>query len=82
MKTKILVVDDLKQNRYLLEVMLKNAGYGVISAKDGVEAIKKLDKTPVSLIISDILMPKIDGLDLLKKSKTTHQNCYKYVYYL
>ncbi|GHC58597.1 sigma 54-interacting transcriptional regulator [Ulvibacter litoralis] len=60
MKT-ILIVDDLFENLYLLKVILEQAGYKVIEANDGKEALGKLHKTKVSLIISDILMPVMDG---------------------
>lgn len=66
---KIIVVDDNEKNRYLLEVMLRSAGYGVISAINGVDALEKLRSEPVSLIISDILMPKMDGYMLIRECK-------------
>ncbi|MFD1161036.1 sigma 54-interacting transcriptional regulator [Hwangdonia seohaensis] len=60
MKT-ILIVDDILENLYLLRVILEKADFTVVEAKDGEDALKKLHKTRVDLIISDILMPVMDG---------------------
>ncbi|XMO85048.1 PAS domain-containing protein [Algibacter sp. AS12] len=60
MKT-ILIVDDIYENLYLLRVILEEAGYHVVEAKDGKEALEKLPQNNVHLIISDIFMPVMDG---------------------
>jgi len=67
---KILIVDDLEENLYLMEVMLKAKGYDVVSAKNGFEALDRLEEDSVDLIVSDILMPKMDGYGLCRKVKT------------
>ena len=66
---KILIVDDLEENLYLLEVLLKGNGYKVIPAKNGVEALSKLRKESIDIIISDILMPRMDGFQLCRECK-------------
>jgi PAS domain S-box-containing protein len=66
---KILIVEDNEQNLYLLEMMLKGYGYEVVSAKNGVEALNNLRKDNFNLIISDILMPKMDGFQLCRECK-------------
>ncbi|WP_055442583.1 PAS domain S-box protein [Lacinutrix himadriensis] len=60
MKT-ILIVDDTFENLYLLRVILEEAGYLIVEAKDGKEGLEKLHECNVDLIISDILMPVMDG---------------------
>jgi PAS domain S-box-containing protein len=68
---KILSVDDRLENLYLLESMLNGAGcgYEVISAHNGIEALQKLGQEKVDLIISDILMPQMDGFELCRQVK-------------
>jgi len=66
---KILIVDDNKQNLLLLEAMLKGGGHAVVSAGNGIEALEILGKEKVDLIISDILMPGMDGFKLCMKCK-------------
>ncbi|UUX93290.1 response regulator [Methanoplanus endosymbiosus] len=65
----VLIIDDLYENRYLLEVTLKSKGYQVITARNGQEAMEYLHNHPVRLIISDILMPKMDGFQLCREVK-------------
>jgi len=68
---KILSVDDKVENLYLLEAMLKGAGcgYQVVSAHNGVEALQELGQDKFDLIISDILMPQMDGFELCHQIK-------------
>jgi two-component system response regulator PilR (NtrC family) len=67
---KILVVDDEQSLRDVLSIMLKRAGYAVTSAMDGEEAIELLHKEIFDLVITDLRMPKIDGMDVLKAVKS------------
>jgi len=66
---KILIVDDIKENLYLLETLLKASDYQVVTAKDGAEALGELKKDSIDMIISDILMPKMDGFQLCRECK-------------
>ncbi len=66
-KQRILIVDDEEDIRDLLEIYLVNEGYGVIKAADGFEALEALEKEEVALIILDIMMPKMDGIQACMK---------------
>ncbi|HKK21598.1 MAG TPA: response regulator [candidate division Zixibacteria bacterium] len=71
---KILIVDDEEMMRSLLEKILKREGYNVIAAEDGVQAVEILKKEDVSLVISDMKMPRMDGFELLKYVKQEYPN--------
>ncbi|RTZ93865.1 MAG: sigma-54-dependent Fis family transcriptional regulator, partial [Deltaproteobacteria bacterium] len=64
---RILVVDDEKDIRTMLKILLSKEGYNVDTASGGLAALEKIEKTFYPLIISDIRMPDLSGLDLLKK---------------
>lgn len=66
---EILVVDDILDNLYFLKTLLSGSGYKVITAQNGIEALKKLKKSKVEIIISDILMPEMDGFQLCRACK-------------
>jgi PAS domain S-box-containing protein len=63
---KILIVDDVAENRYILEKLLESRQLKVISAENGKAALEKAYDDPPDLIISDILMPVMDGYTLCK----------------
>ncbi len=65
-KRRILVVDDMADGRYMLESMLKGVGHEVVTATDGIDAFEKLNEGVFDLIISDVLMPKMDGFELCR----------------
>jgi two-component system, LuxR family, sensor kinase FixL len=66
---RILIVDDKRENRYLLETMLGATGYTTESASNGIEALDLLKKQHFDAIISDLLMPKMDGFQLIRTCK-------------
>ena len=68
-KPKILVVDDEESLREFLEIMLKRDGYNVTIASNGEEALKHLKKMSFDLIITDLQMPKINGMEVLAAAK-------------
>jgi DNA-binding response OmpR family regulator len=70
MKRKILIVDDEEVIRKTLRVHLDKLGYEVKEAADGEQAIEELGKDDFDLLICDILMPKKDGWEVIKKAKS------------
>lgn len=69
----VLVVDDESEIRQQLQELLLKEGYEVLQASDGEEALSVLEKSLPDLIILDIIMPKIDGVKVLKKARETYQ---------
>ena len=67
MNELVMVVDDNKEIRDIVRLYLTNSGFEVIEARNGVEALELLDKNSVDLIILDIMMPEMDGIEVLKK---------------
>ena len=66
MKPKILVVDDEPDALDLIQYNLKAAGYDVVTADDGEEALKKARTTQPALVILDVMLPEVDGLEVCK----------------
>jgi len=66
-KSYLLVVEDIPDILNLLEATLKFKGYRVITARNGVEALEVIQKERPALIITDILMPKMDGFNLVHR---------------
>lgn len=69
MKQRILVVDDEESIREFLEIMLRKEGYEVSTAEDGSQALELVKKRSFDLIISDMQMPNMTGLELLREVK-------------
>lgn len=69
MAKTILIVDDSASVRQVVSISLKNAGYDVIDAVDGEDALRRLDGRKLHLVISDVNMPRLDGIGLLTKMK-------------
>ena len=59
----IMIVEDDTNQRKLMQTVLEQYGYNVISASDGIDGLDQLDKKHVDLIILDIMMPKMDGFE-------------------
>jgi two-component system response regulator PilR (NtrC family) len=66
---KILVVDDDQGIREFLEIMLNREGYDVICADNAIKALNRCKKEKFDLILTDLKMPKVDGIDFLKAAK-------------
>jgi two-component system chemotaxis response regulator CheY len=76
MAKTIMIVDDSASVRQVVGIALKGAGYDVLEASDGKDALAKLTGQKIHLIISDVNMPNMDGITLVKELKK-HPN-YKF----
>ncbi len=63
---RILVVDDEQKMRRLLEMALRGMGYEVVQAADGAEALARFDESPFDMVLTDMRMPRMNGLELLR----------------
>ena len=71
-KDRILLVDDDQDTLELLELGVKSFGFDCVKANDGLEAMDILEKESFSIVITDMMMPKVGGLELLKHVKTSY----------
>jgi sigma-B regulation protein RsbU (phosphoserine phosphatase) len=76
---RILIADDGSETRLILSRLLTKWGHDVIAAKDGLEAWKILQQEPISFLISDWLMPNLDGTDLCKLIRSSNLSRYVYI---
>lgn len=67
---KILVVDDDRTTRKLLSLYLKGNGFDVVTAENGLDAIEKLGSGSVNLVVTDLNMPYMDGIEFIRTMKT------------
>ena len=65
--TKVLVVDDDAPSRELFCEALASAGYAVRAASDGLNALRHMEETQFDVVLTDVSMPQMDGLELLTK---------------
>ena len=70
MRKKILVVDDSPSLRQIISIVLTTAGYDVIEAENGQQALEKLDGSKIHLAICDVNMPVMDGIEFVKNVKS------------
>ena len=69
MTKTVMIVDDSASLRQVVNIALKGAGYDVVEACDGMDALNKLDGRRIHLVISDVNMPNLDGIGFLKRLK-------------
>jgi two-component system chemotaxis response regulator CheY len=70
----ILIVDDSETVRQVLQLALGNSGYQVVEAEDGFDALTKLSGAKIDMLITDLNMPNMDGLELIKKVREEGQH--------
>jgi two-component system chemotaxis response regulator CheY len=77
MSKQVLIVDDSESIREVLAFSVENAGYDVVVAKDGIDALNYLDGRTIDLVLTDYHMPNMNGLELIEKIRQTEK--YKFV---
>ncbi len=77
MKKTILTVDDSASMRGMVAFTLRTAGYEVVEAADGRDALVKIEAQPVHLVITDLNMPNLDGISLIRQLRSKPK--YKFV---
>ena len=77
MSKTILTADDSASMRQLVSFTLRQAGYDVLEGMDGKDALAKLAQTPVQMLITDLNMPNMDGIELIRQVRALPQ--YKYI---
>jgi len=73
MGKNILVVDDSESIREVVSFTLENEGYAVRVGHDGKDALKHLNGDPIDLVITDLHMPEMDGIELIKEIRNMEQ---------
>jgi two-component system, chemotaxis family, chemotaxis protein CheY len=66
MAKRILTADDSASVRQMVSFTIKNAGYEVVEAVDGKDALSKLNGSPIHMVVTDLNMPNLDGIGLIK----------------
>lgn len=67
---KVMIVDDCQTTRKILEFHLRSKGFDVVTAENGLDAIEKLATNKVNIILSDLNMPYMDGIEFVKTVKS------------
>lgn len=77
MRKRILAVDDSISMREMVSFTLSEAGFDVVTAVDGLDGVKKLDGTAFDMVITDLNMPNLDGIEFIKKLRQI--SAYKFI---
>ncbi len=72
-----MTADDSASIRQMVSFTLKNAAYDVVEAVDGSDALNKLNSTKVDMLLTDLNMPNMDGIELIRQTRTNSQ--YKFI---
>jgi two-component system chemotaxis response regulator CheY len=76
MTKTIMVVDDSSSVRQMMSFTLKNAGYEVVEAEDGQDALEKLCIIAVNAIVTDLNMPNVNGIELIRSIRSQSEHKY------
>jgi two-component system, chemotaxis family, chemotaxis protein CheY len=69
MAKKLLIVDDSASMRQMVSFTLKDAGYEVIAANNGKDALAKVDNSGIAMVITDLNMPEMDGIEFIRQMR-------------
>jgi two-component system chemotaxis response regulator CheY len=78
-RVKLLVVDDDPDSRRLLSISLGWAGHQIVEAEDGLDAWEKFQQEPARLVITDWMMPGLDGMELITRIRANESDSYTYI---
>ncbi|WP_448337098.1 response regulator [Chloroflexus aurantiacus] len=71
--TTIMIVDDYIPSHRLMSFVLEQYGYTVVTAIDGVQALRHLDSYAVDLVVTDLTMPRMDGIELVREMRANER---------
>lgn len=71
--TTIMIVDDYVPSHRLMSFVLEQYGYTVVTATDGVQALRHLDSYAVDLVVTDLTMPRMDGIELVREMRANER---------
>jgi two-component system chemotaxis response regulator CheY len=74
MTKKVMIVDDSSVVRQQVTSVLAEAGFGVVEASDGQEGLERLKSEEIALVLCDINMPRMNGLDMLERASIEHKD--------
>ena len=77
MKKMIMTVDDSKSIRQMVNFTLTRMGYDVVEAEDGLDALQKARQNKINMVITDLNMPRMNGIELIKHLRSSQS--YKYI---
>ncbi len=75
MKDKVLLVEDEADLTLIVSDTLREQGYEVLTANDGVEGLEKFKSQRADIVVADVMMPKMDGFAMAKEIKNCRQTC-------
>jgi len=75
-QTRILTVDDQPENLELLAAILEEEGYAVVAARDGIEALEAVERELPHAVLLDLMMPRMDGLEVCRRLKSRRRTCF------
>lgn len=76
MPSTVMIVEDDAATRRLYRFLLANSGYNVVEAEDGVVALERLATHPSELIVTDMNMPRMNGMDLVRSVRQSYPDVY------